>query len=183
LCFSGARGVYSENDVTDGSTFYDRSKALGEVIDNKNLTFRNSIIGPDMNQNGIGLFNWFMKQEEYVNGYQKTIWSGVTTLTLAMAIEKAAEQKITGIYHLVNNRSINKFDLLTLFNKYFRNNSIIINPVDGINVNKSLINNRKDFIFEVPTYDAMLKDLAAWVANHQNLYCHYWHACKRSALF
>ena len=55
-------GPYYENSLRDGLTFYDRSKALGEVEDSKNLTFRNSIVGPDMNENGIGLFNWFMKQ-------------------------------------------------------------------------------------------------------------------------
>jgi len=39
--------------------FYDRSKALGELENNKDLTFRNSIVGPDRNINGIGLLNWF----------------------------------------------------------------------------------------------------------------------------
>ena len=63
--FSGKLGSYSENSFRDGETFYDRTKALGEVNDNKNLTFRNSIIGPDMKENGIGLFNWFMKQRDY----------------------------------------------------------------------------------------------------------------------
>ena len=44
--FSGKRGGYVENDLRDGETFYDRSKALGELDDNKNITLRNSIIGP-----------------------------------------------------------------------------------------------------------------------------------------
>jgi len=53
--FSGKTGGYSEHSFRDGETFYDRTKALGEVDDNKNLTFRNSILGPDMNEKGIGL--------------------------------------------------------------------------------------------------------------------------------
>ena len=55
--FAGNTGPYSENSLPDGRTFYDRSKALGEVVDGKNLTFRNSIIGPDIKEQGIGLFN------------------------------------------------------------------------------------------------------------------------------
>ena len=59
--FSGKRGEYTEDDFRDGETFYDRSKALGELEDGKNITLRNSIVGPDINPNGIGLMNWFMK--------------------------------------------------------------------------------------------------------------------------
>ena len=46
--FSGKIGSYNENSFKDGETFYDRSKALGELENNKDLTFRNSIIGPDI---------------------------------------------------------------------------------------------------------------------------------------
>jgi dTDP-4-dehydrorhamnose reductase len=55
--FSGKRGCYTEDDFRDGETFYDRSKALGELEDKKNITLRNSIVGPDINPNGIGLLN------------------------------------------------------------------------------------------------------------------------------
>ena len=58
--FSGKQGMYTEDDFKDGETFYDRSKALGELDDDKNLTLRNSIVGPDINPKGIGLLNWFM---------------------------------------------------------------------------------------------------------------------------
>ncbi len=53
--FSGKTGCYSETSFRDGETFYDRSKALGELENRKDLTFRNSIIGPDMSEKGIGL--------------------------------------------------------------------------------------------------------------------------------
>ena len=42
--FSGERGQYTEDDLRDGKTFYDRSKALGELEDEKNITLRNSIV-------------------------------------------------------------------------------------------------------------------------------------------
>lgn len=61
--FSGKKGAYTETDFPDGETFYDRSKALGELNDGKNITLRNSIVGPDINPNGIGLLNWFLHQK------------------------------------------------------------------------------------------------------------------------
>jgi len=171
--FSGKEGSYNESSFRDGKTFYDRTKALGEVEDNKNLTFRNSIVGPDMKENGIGLFNWFMKQKGTINGYTKAIWTGVTTLTLAKAMERAVIEDLTGIYNLVNNESINKFDLLGLFNKYMRNGELTISPSEAVILNKSLINNRKDFSFEVPSYEEMIIEMKEWIDDHKQLYPHY----------
>ena len=53
--FSGKRGGYTEESIPDGTLFYDRTKALGELDDDKNITFRNSKVGPDIKENGIGL--------------------------------------------------------------------------------------------------------------------------------
>lgn len=171
--FSGKTGHYAETSLRDGETFYDRSKALGELENDKDLTFRNSIIGPDLNKKGIGLFNWFMKQEGQINGYNKAIWTGVTTLTLAKAMEKALEENLTGLYNLVNNNSISKFDLLNLFNKHMKNESINILPSDAVTVDKSLINNRNDFSFVIPSYEKMVIEMKAWIENHKELYPHY----------
>lgn len=171
--FSGKSGPYSENSMRDGETFYDRTKALGEVEDDKNLTFRNSIIGPDMKENGIGLFNWFMKQNGTINGYIKAIWTGVTTLTLAKAMERAAIENLTGIYNLVNNESISKFDLLGLFNKQMRNGKLSIRQNEAVNLDKSLVNNRKDFTFQVPSYEQMIIEMKDWIYSHKKLYHHY----------
>jgi len=171
--FSGKTGGYTETSFRDGETFYDRSKALGELENDKDLTFRNSIIGPDINKNGIGLFNWFMKQEGEINGFTKAIWTGVTTLTLAKAMEKALEENLTGLYNLVNNKSISKFDLLKLFNKHMKDDSITILPSNAVEVNKSLINNRNDFSFVVPSYEQMVIEMKEWIQNHKDLYPHY----------
>ena len=48
MLFSGNEGDYTEDDFRDGGTFYDRTKALGELEDDKNITLRNSIVGPDI---------------------------------------------------------------------------------------------------------------------------------------
>ncbi|WP_333673701.1 SDR family oxidoreductase [Streptococcus parasuis] len=171
--FSGKTGGYSETSFRDGETFYDRSKALGELENNKDLTFRNSIIGPDMSERGIGLFNWFMKQEGQINGFTKAIWTGVTTLTLAKAMEQALKENLTGLYNLVNNETISKYELLKLFNKYMKYEQIEILPSDNLSLDKSLINNRTDFSFKVPGYEAMVAEMKEWIDNHKDLYPHY----------
>ncbi|WIV12116.1 SDR family oxidoreductase [Proteiniborus sp. MB09-C3] len=171
--FSGKKGSYTETSFRDGETFYDRSKALGELENDKDLTFRNSIIGPDLNKNGIGLFNWFMKQEGQINGFTRSIWTGVTTLTLAKAMDKALEENLTGLYNLVNNEKISKFDLLRLFNKHMKDNRIMILPSDVVVLDKSLINNRNDFIFTVPSYEHMIVEMKEWIENHKEIYPHY----------
>lgn len=171
--FSGKAGGYSETSLRDGETFYDRSKALGELENSKDLTFRNSIIGPDMSERGIGLFNWFMKQEGQINGFTKAIWTGVTTLTLAKAMEQALKENLTGLYNLVNNETISKYGLLKLFNKYMKDEQIEILPNDNLSLDKSLINNRTDFSFKVPGYEAMVAEMKEWIDNHKDLYPHY----------
>lgn len=171
--YSGNIGGYTETSFRDGGTFYDRTKALGELENAKDLTFRNSIIGPDLNENGIGLFNWFMKQEGQINGFTKAIWNGVTTLTLAKAMEKALEENLTGLYNLVNKESISKFDLLKLFNEYMKDDTITILTSDAVEVNKTLISTRNDFSFVVPSYEQMVKEMKEWIENHKELYPHY----------
>ena len=171
--FAGNTGPYYENSFRDGISFYDRTKALGEVEDDKNLTFRNSIIGPDMNEKGIGLFNWFMKQTGTIHGFTGALWTGVTTLTLAKAMKKATEENLCGLYNLVNNDVISKHDLLVLFNKYFRNNSLTILKNDDLRLDKSLRNTRKDFSFVVPSYERMVQEMKEWVDAHPTLYPHY----------
>lgn len=171
--FAGNDGPYYEDSLPNGATFYDRSKAIGEINNTKDLTFRNSIIGPDIKESGIGLFNWFMKQKGPIGGFTGAIWTGVTTLTLAKAMEAALNQNLTGLYNLVNNESINKFDLCSLFNKYFRANEVDITPNDKLQLDKSLRRRRNDFAFVVPSYEQQIKEMREWVIAHNALYSHY----------
>ncbi len=170
--FSGKTGQYIESDFPDGESMYARSKALGELNDSKNLTFRNSIVGPDINKDGIGLFNWFMKQTGQISGYEKSIWTGVTTLTLAKAMHKASYTKLTGIYNLVNNATINKYHLLCMFNAVTEK-KLLINPVAGVAHDKSLLNTRSDFDFVVPSYQVQIEEMVEWINNHKDMYIHY----------
>ena len=171
--FSGKKGQYTELDMPDGETFYDRTKALGELNDTKNITLRNSIVGPDINPNGIGLFNWFMKQRGEINGYAKVFWTGQTTLQLAKTMEEAAKRRASGLYNAVPLQSISKCDLLGLFNEYVRNNEIKINPVENICVDKSLKRTNFQFDYLIPDYKTMVQEMADWIFAHKEMYPHY----------
>lgn len=171
--FAGNTGPYRENSVKDGQSVYDMTKAEGEVIDDKNLTFRNSIIGPDLKKEGIGLFNWFMKQSGPIQGYSSAIWTGVTTLTLAKAMEAAISQNLSGLYNLVNNESISKYDLLNLFKDAFDRQDIDVLKSDKRHLDKTLVSTRDDFSFIVPSYSIMINEMKEWIDAHNYLYPHY----------
>ena len=171
--FSGEQGGYTEDMLPDGRTMNDRSKALGEIINGKDLTFRMSIIGPDPDPKGTGLLNWFMEQTGEIQGYSKCIWNGVTTLELAKAINQALRESISGLYHLVLSKPINKYDLLCLFHEFFPRKGLDINKIDGLVQDKSLINTRIDFGFEVSPYRQQISELKEWVTAHKVFYPHY----------
>lgn len=171
--FSGKRGQYTEDDFKDGATFYDRTKALGEIVNEKDLTMRQSIVGPDINQNGIGLMNWFMQQHGEVTGYTGAMWTGQTTLQLAKTMEAAAKERAHGLYNMVPDTNISKCDLLTLFNKYIRKEKVTIIPVDKMAADKSLKRTHWDFGYKIPDYETMVVELADWIRAHKELYPHY----------
>lgn len=154
--FSGKKGTYSEEDFRDADDVYGRSKALGEIFDAPHCTLRTSIIGPEL-KDGTGLFHWFMKQEGEVKGYTKALWSGVTTLELAKAIQKVIENDLTGVLQVTNGNKLSKFDLLNLFNQ-FKETSVNIIPYDGYVADKSLTKSTK-FDFKVPDFDQMIEEI------------------------
>ncbi len=170
--FSGDEGSYTEISLKNGRGFYAQSKSLGEIINNKDLTFRTSIIGPELNTNGIGLFQWFSQQKNYIQGYSNAIWTGITTIELLKAIKYVISNDLTGLYHLVNDQKISKFELLSLFKKVF-DTSITITPEHKYKIDKSLINTRKDFQFKVKKYEEMVIEMKNWIKDHIELYPHY----------
>lgn len=173
--FSGESGNYTEESWPDGKTMYDRSKTLGEIVNKKDLTFRMSIIGPDINPKGEGLFNWFLKQTGTVKGYSRVMWNGVTTIELAKAIKAAMEQNISGLYHLTPHENISKYDLLILFKQIFKKDEIKIEPYEDIIVNKTLVNTRTDFNYIIPQYFEMLFEMKEWMDKHSII---YWNKCS-----
>lgn len=171
--FSGDRGRYTETDLRDGTSFYARSKALGEVEEAGHVTLRQSIVGPDLRPEGIGLMNWFLQQKGPVNGYTQVMWTGLTTLQLAKTVETAARERLEGLYNVVPDRSISKYDLLELFNRYLRAEKVTIRPYDQVREDKSLVRTRGDADLSIPDYEKMVIELADWMRAHRDLYLQY----------
>lgn len=161
--FSGLKGDYIETDIPDGTTVYSQSKQLGEIVSDKHLTIRTSIIGPELKDDGIGLFLWFMKQNGQINGYERVFWNGVTTLELAKAVEDMMNNNITGLYHLGSNQKVSKYHLLTLFKKIFNKTDLEIIPDSTISQDRTIKNTRTDFQYTLPNYEEMLTELKGWM--------------------
>ena len=170
--FSGLDGSYKEDSFKDGKGFYAKSKSIGEIINDKHLTIRTSIIGPELKNNGIGLFHWFMNQDDRAGGYVNAIWSGITTIELAKSIKWAIKNDITSLYHVTNNKSISKCELLKLFSKY-SNNKIKIYEVEGKHVDKSFIDTRKLIDYQIPDYDIMVKEMIEYLYLNKKKYHQY----------
>lgn len=169
--FNGKKGNYKENDFKDGEGFYAQSKALGEIVNDKDLTIRTSIIGPELNKNGIGLFHWFMNQTGEVNGYTSAYWSGVTTLELAKTIQYVIENPVEGLVHLTNGIPINKYDLINLFKEIWDKKQITILPYEGKNVDKSL--QKSELLqYQVKDYKDMLIEQSEWMEEFSYLYAY-----------
>lgn len=170
--FSGKNRPYREDSPHDAENFYGRSKALGEINNNKDLTIRTSIIGPELTKNGKSLFHWFWRQSGEVSGFTSSKWSGITTIELAKMVQKAIEQNISGIYHLVPEAQISKYDLLQMFARIF-NKPTTVKPVSGNRQDMSIVTTRTDFTIPLPSYETMLEQMKEWMKGHKELYEHY----------
>ena len=136
------------------------------------MTLRTSIIGPEIRKQGEGLFHWFMTQEGIVQGYKNVIWSGVTTFELAKIIKWSIDNKLTGLHHVTNNSSINKYELLLLFQEYTQKQIKII-PYENKVSDKSLLNTKNNLNYRIPSYEFMVKEMIKAILDKKELYLHY----------
>lgn len=113
--FSGERGMYTEDDVSDAQDLYGKSKYLGELHDLKHaITLRTSIIGHGITRNS-SLIDWFLAQDTAVKGYEEVVFSGLPTVELAKVIRDHVlpRPELHGLYH-VSAQAIDKCKLLRL---------------------------------------------------------------------
>jgi dTDP-4-dehydrorhamnose reductase len=160
--FDGTKGNYIETDTHTEKNFYGRSKSLGEINNDKDITFRMSIIGPELKSSGTGLLHWALNNpSNELQGWENALWNGVTTLQLAKCIEVYLNNPlITGVYHLVNNDvSINKYELLCKINEIYNLNKLVIKSVGPKNINKILVDTRQLVNFNIPNYNTQLREL------------------------
>jgi len=136
--FSGSRGNYHESDFADADDLYGRSKLLGEVAEALHaVTLRTSIIGHELNGNH-GLVNWFLSQNDQVNGFTKAVFSGVPTVELARVINDyiLPNTALWGLYQIAS-EPIDKCHLLQLIANAYQKKIAII-PSDQFIIDRSL---------------------------------------------
>lgn len=171
--FSGSKGAYKESDFKDGTGFYALSKSLGEILNNKDLTIRSSSIGPELKENGEGLFHFFMSQKGEINGFSKAYWSGITTLELAKILDCFIDKNLHGLYHIAPVEKISKFELLKLIQEIWEKNDVKIIRYDEYCSDKSLITEKDNFNYTFKSYKEMLVELHEWMNIHKDLYHYY----------
>ena len=135
--FSGRTGNYSEADNPDPVDLYGRSKLLGEVDYGECLTIRTSIIGREL-AGASGLLEWFLSQEGSVRGFQRAIFSGLTTQALSRVLASVITDHpaLAGIRHIAA-APVNKLDLLRMLKDAYGLDVEIV-PDDEVAIDRSL---------------------------------------------
>jgi dTDP-4-dehydrorhamnose reductase len=159
--FSGRKGDYSENDLSDAEDLYGRTKFLGEVSGKGCLTLRTSMIGREI-ETSNGLIEWFLSQEgKTIDGYTGAIFSGFTTNALAEIITNIIykQSELHGVWHVAS-APISKFDLLLLVKQIYGLN-IKIEPNQSVVCDRSLNADRfrKTTGFVPPTWHDMIEQM------------------------
>jgi dTDP-4-dehydrorhamnose reductase len=140
--FSGRKGMYVEQDVSDAEDLYGKSKFIGELHDIAHaITLRTSIIGHEL-QSRESLIDWFLSQKESTKGYEKAIFSGLPTIELARVIKEYVipRPELNGLYH-VSVESIDKLSLLKLVAEVYHKEIDIV-PDDRVCIDRSLDSSR-----------------------------------------
>ena len=136
--FDGKKGSYKESDLPNATDLYGKSKHLGEVSYSGAVTLRTSIIGHEIGRPTHGLVEWFLSQNEKVDGFKNVFFSGLTTLELSNVIldEVIAKNLQAGLYQVSSGR-ISKFDLISLIAEIY-GKSITIFPNTEMVLDRSL---------------------------------------------
>jgi len=167
--FDGARGAYTEDDVSNAQDIYGRTKYLGEVHDVGCITLRTSIIGLELSRKA-SLVEWFLAQQGKISGYDRAIYSGLTTQEMARIIEHVLsdETGLHGLWHVAS-KPISKYQLLRRVADRIGKTDIEIERDESFVLDRSLDASRFNtrMGYEAPEWDRMLDELAADIQRRQ----------------
>lgn len=161
--FSGAKGMYTEDDPSDALDLYGRTKFLGETAGPGALTIRTSIIGREIATRS-GLVEWFLSQRGgRVEGYRHAVFSGFTTHELTRIVHRMLTEfpDLHGTLQ-ASAEPISKYDLLLLLKRGY-GFDIEVQPNDRVRINRSLDSSRfrQRTGYVPPAWPAMVEELAA----------------------
>ena len=154
--------MYREDDTSDAEDLYGKTKFLGEVAEKNALTLRTSFIGREL-VGHVSLLEWFLSNVGgRVTGYQKSIYSGVTTNHLAEVVGYTIDRhpELHGLYQVAS-EPISKFGLLCLVRDAY-GLDIEIEAVEGKAADRSMDGSkfRKATGYAPPAWTALVKQLA-----------------------
>lgn len=173
--FSGRKGCYTENDLSDAEDLYGRTKFLGEVSYPGCLTIRTSIIGRELGT-AHGLVEWFLGQQgKTVPGFKNAIFSGLTTNALAEIVGEiiSSYPDLCGIVQVAS-RPICKHDLLVLIRRVYGMKIDII-PDETVINNRSLDAQkfRTETKIKIPSWEYMIEEMYRDSTRYQDLRGHH----------
>jgi len=170
--FSGSRGNYLDNDISDANDTYGKTKAAGEVNSFNTLTIRCSMIGREL-YNFTELFEWLVKNKnKNIDGYSKVFYSGITTVRMGKIISKIIKEDInlTGIYN-ISSIPISKFDLLHKLSNAFGLN---VDITENKNIKSNKVLNSKKFAeitgIKIPDWDDLISEFVEDCGKNKSLY-------------
>lgn len=161
--FSGRKGRYLEDDVSDAEDLYGKSKYIGELHDLPHaITLRTSIIGHEL-KSSYALVDWFLSQHGNVKGFSKAIYSGLPTVELARVMKDFVlpRPQLRGLYHVAS-EPISKLDLLRLLAREY-GKEIEIVPDDTFVIDRSLNGGRfnSDTGYQAPGWPELIARMHA----------------------
>jgi dTDP-4-dehydrorhamnose reductase len=160
--FAGTKGMYTEDDPSDATDLYGRSKFLGEVSGSGAITVRTSIIGREL-ASSYGLVEWFLSEAGgTVRGFNAAIFSGFTTLALADVLLRTVceHPELEGLWQ-VSAEPIDKNELLEIVKQAYGTEVEIV-PDDSVKVDRSLDSSRFRAAtgWAPPGWQAMIDEMA-----------------------
>ena len=169
--FSGRKGYYDLEDLSDAEDLYGKTKFLGELHDQHCVTIRSSIIGLEL-AHKKSLIEWFLAQNEVISGYKRAIYSGVTTLEMSRIVDHILLKcpNLFGVWQVAS-KAISKFELLKILAKKLEKDDIIIEPNETFFCDRSL-NGEKFFAatqHQIPAWENMLAELAIQIKKREGV--------------
>ena len=162
--FDGSKGDYVEDDPTTAYDAYGRTKAMGEVRDDHNLTIRSSFIGRELAVHSE-LLDWFLQQRgKHLKGFTRALYTGISTREMARIVGDIITDhpNLAGLYQLSMADTISKYDLLLHFRDAF-GLDVEIFPDDSVEVKANLLGGRlrQEIAYELPDWRSMVEGIAA----------------------
>jgi len=160
--FSGEKGNYREDDLSDAEDLYGKTKYLGEARRDNALIIRTSIIGREL-EGFSSLLEWVLAQKgKKVGGFVNAIYTGVTTIYLSQLVARIISENpsLAGLFQVAT-EPISKYDLLRKIKQYYQLDVQIEPNVDfrcDRSMHSEMFLERTGWV--VPDWDSLLAELA-----------------------